>query len=63
MTTRDEACEAVRTTVYQAQAKNEPVTEHIVDKLIAYGIHPNAIKVAFTEEVKTNEGGADTGKT
>lgn len=56
MTTRDEAIEAVRTTVYKAQSRNEPVTEHIVDKLIAYGIHPNAIKVAFTEKESINEG-------
>lgn len=30
-------------------------TEFIVDKLIAYGIHPNAIKVAFTEKVAPDE--------
>lgn len=66
MTTRDEALEAViavrdgiaaqctmRTQIAEA-AMISMAASIVTDKLIAYGIHPNTIKAAFTEEVKTD---------
>lgn len=49
---REEAIAAVRTAIYREQARNVTVTELIVDKLIDYGIHPNAIIAAFKAETK-----------
>lgn len=53
MTTRDEALDALMICVAkELGAVSHRCSALIVDKLIAYGIHPNAIKVAFTTEVK-----------
>lgn len=67
MTTRAEALDAVITSLrkdnkhhYSSEYQN--VAEIVVDKLIAYGIHPNAIKVAFTTEVKKDVGQSNEGQ-
>lgn len=62
MTTRAEAFDVVYPFIGKRINRNiDPytttvtITHAIIDALMEYGIHPNAIKVAFTERVAPNE--------